>query len=101
MDAQTIEIGPEVLVGPAPSPLTRDYAEIARWGRVVGRLDAHARVLRVRDGAESAHCAAFRRSPIWTQLEGRGRLVFNFAYREAWTEWVTRCEPGRMAAAAG
>jgi hypothetical protein len=68
--------------------LTHDYAEIARWGRMLGRLDARSHVGRRNDSTPTDNGAHFRASPVWETLDAAGRNTFDFAYRLGWVHWV-------------
>ena len=92
MEQSTIGIGSGASEGRTPA-VARDLAELARWGRLAGRLDARWELLRG-PRAELTHAAAFGHSTIWTELDEVGRRVFDLAYFQAWTEWMASHRSG-------
>jgi hypothetical protein len=102
MDARTADRQPNPTAassGQAP-PLVRDLAEIARWGRLLGRLDARERTILAPGAGGAAHAAAFRRSSVWVAMDPSARNVFAFAHRQASAEWARR-DGGAPVATAG
>src|SRR5689334_20901457 len=98
MDQCMLEIAP-ASSAPGMSAFARNLSELARWGRLAGRLDARWEVLRG-PRAELTHGAAFRRSAIWAELDEAGQRIFDLAYFQAWTEWMASCRNGAPAVAA-
>jgi hypothetical protein len=77
--------------------MAHDCAEVARWGRLLGRLDARDRALGANGESGGAHAGAFRRSDVWLDMDDAGRRVFEFAHQQGRAEWLRMA---RLAAAA-
>src|SRR5689334_7346617 len=98
MDQCAIEIG-LAASAQGTSALARSLPELARWGRLVGRLDG-GRQLLGGPRAELTRAAALGRSTIRAGLDEVGQRTFRLACRQGWTEWMATCWSGAPAVAA-
>lgn len=70
-----------------PALVGQDYAEIARWGRLLGRADARASAIGGSSNGDEFHRAGFQRSAIWGR-DGRTGAPDLLLRARAWVDGV-------------